>query len=139
MHRTLLILLVLVPVAGLGAQLPGPVKRLPMPGGVPGLDRIIDHPPLTTTTADAWLDKVFRLRSSGYVEPGKEPQTEMVFAVKLELEDSKPVKIEVLRGSDEKGEEAWFARSEYTRGLVTLNAPIAADAAADLATLFTAE
>lgn len=91
------------------------------------------------TTADAWLDKVFRLRSNGYVEPGKEPQAELVFAVKLELEDSKPVKIEVLRGADEKGEEAWYARSEYTRGLVTLNAPIAADAAADLATLFTTE
>jgi hypothetical protein len=56
MHRTLSILLILVPVVGLSAQLPGPVKRLPMPGGVPGLDRIIDNPPLTTTTADAWLE-----------------------------------------------------------------------------------
>ena len=56
MLRTLSILLILVPVVGLSAQLPGPVKRLPMPGGVPGLDRIIDNPPLTTTTADAWLE-----------------------------------------------------------------------------------
>lgn len=90
-------------------------------------------------TADAWLDKVFRLRSTGYLPATQKTETETVFAVKLEFDEGKPVKIEVLRGADEKGEEVWFARSEFTRGLVTLSSGLAADAAADLATLFATE
>lgn len=90
-------------------------------------------------SADSWLDKVFRLRASDYVDPATKPQTELVFAVKLDFEDAKPVKIEVFRGVDDKGEEAWYARSEYTRGLVTLNSGMASDAAADVATLFAGE
>lgn len=89
-------------------------------------------------SADAWLDKVFRLRSQGYV--ADKPQAELVFAVKLEFaERDKPIKLEVLRGADDKGEELWLAKSEYTRGFVKLNPPIASDVAADVATLFAAE
>ena len=89
--------------------------------------------------ADSWLDKVFRLRSAGYV--ATEPQTELVVAVKLEFEDGdhKPVRLELLRGADPKtGEESWYARSEYTRAVVKLNSGMASDTAADVATLFAA-
>lgn len=90
-------------------------------------------------SADSWLDKVFRLRSNGYIPASEQPEAELVFAVKLDFEDRKPVRLEVLRGADDNGEEMWVARSEFTRGMVKLNPSIAADAAADIATLFAAE
>lgn len=90
----------------------------------------------TLPTVDAWLDKVFRLRASSYTTDKAAGQFETAFAVKLLPEDGQPVTLEVLRGMNDKGETTWFARSQYTRGLVELNGNLAADAADDIPAVF---
>lgn len=89
-------------------------------------------------SAGSWLDKVFRLRSSGYLAEAEKAETaENVFSVKFTPADGKAVVVTVSRGQDDKGEPAWFAKSDFTRGWVKLSAPIASDVAEDLATLIT--
>jgi len=84
-------------------------------------------------TAKTWLSKVFRLRSRGYVQADEQPTgPETVFTIDLVGEDGKTTHIEILRGQDQEGETAWYARSDYTRGLVTLHATAAAEVAQDL-------
>lgn len=89
------------------------------------------------STAGAWLDKVFRLRSARYVADAD--TSERVVAVKLSFDGKPPTTIEIFRSMSDSGEEQWFARSEFTRGLVQLSSGVAADAAADIATLFGSE
>jgi hypothetical protein len=90
-------------------------------------------------TAESWIDKVFRLRASGYVGEDDEPEgLESVFAVKIDAEDGETT-LEVSRGPGEEGQMKWYAKSDFTRGLVELNGNLASDAADDLATLFSAE
>jgi Domain of unknown function (DUF4340) len=85
-------------------------------------------------TAAAWIDKALRMRSSGYVQAGEEPsQLEGMFAFAVTTTDRKLVRVEVLRGYDEDGEELWFAKSEHTRGLVKLQKALAGEVSADLA------
>lgn len=94
----------------------------------------------SNSTAESWLDKVFRLRASGYVPEDQEPgPLEPVFAVKAQPEEGDAVTLQVLRGGvGEDGEATWYAKSDFTRGLVELNGNLASDAADDLATLFEA-
>lgn len=85
-------------------------------------------------SAQNWLDKVFRLRATEYVpEAGK--TLDLAFSVKFSPEDDEPLVLQVFRGAGDDGEPAFFAKSEFTRGLVKLSAPIATDIVEDLATL----
>lgn len=85
-------------------------------------------------TAAAWLDKALTLSASAYLSESEAPSdAATVFTMTLDTSESKkPVAIEVLRGFDGEGEEAFFARSGHTRGLVRLHRSLAAEAAADL-------
>lgn len=86
--------------------------------------------------AAAWIDKAVRMRSSGYVQQGEDPGTlEPVFSFTVGTTDRKSIKVEVVRGYDENGEELWFAKSEHTRGLVKLQKALAGEVAADLASV----
>ena len=87
-------------------------------------------------TADAWLKKFFRLRATGYVQPGDEPaQTVPRFVVGIENTDGDITGIEVLSGDKPDGDQGWYARSPYTRGLVELNASLAEDTAQDVSSV----
>ena len=87
-------------------------------------------------TAAGWIDKALRMRSSGYVQSADDPgQLEPVLAFSVGTTDRKTIKVEVLRGYDENGEELWFAKSEHTRGLVKLQKALAGEVAADLASV----
>lgn len=77
-------------------------------------------------SAMAWMDKLFRLRTTGYVQPGDEPtDLNPQLEVRLTGEDDEVLGIEFLQGTDPDGESAWYARSDHTRGLVRI-APAAA-------------
>ncbi len=87
--------------------------------------------------AETWLEKVFRLKSTGYVQPDETPTgLETAFSLAVEDADGVTTHLEILKGRDEKGNEAWYARSEHTRGLVKLHKVLASEAAEDLGTLF---
>jgi len=84
-------------------------------------------------TAAGWIDKALRMRSSGYVQAGEEPgQLEPVLVFAVTTTDRKTIRVEVMRGYDENGEELWFAKSEHTRGLVKLQKALAGEVSADL-------
>ena len=87
-------------------------------------------------SAGTWLEKIFRLRSSGYVQADEVPtDQELVFAVTVTGEDSSTEVVEVFSASDPDGKEAWYARSPYTRELVKLHTSPASQAAEDLGTI----
>lgn len=88
-------------------------------------------------SAQSWLDKLFRLRSSGYVSSGGPAEREAAFSVKLEPADAPPAVVTVFRSAGTESAPSWYAKSDFTRGLVELNSSIAADIADDLGTLFT--
>lgn len=86
--------------------------------------------------AKTWLDKFFGLYARTY--PTDPPEgLESVFMARLEPEDGKVLTVEVLRSSAKDGEEErFFARSDFTRGLVELSTRSASNVADDLSTLF---
>lgn len=87
-------------------------------------------------TAAGWIDKALRMRSSGYVQSTDDPgQLEPVLAFTVGTTDRKTIKVEVLRGYDDDGEELWYAKSEHTRGLVKLQKALAGEVTADLASV----
>ena len=87
-------------------------------------------------SAGTWLEKVFRLRSSAYVQPDEAPtDTEVVFAVTAMDDGDRAITLEVIKGLDPEGEEAWYGRSQYTRELVKLHKSLASQAAEDISTI----
>jgi hypothetical protein len=83
--------------------------------------------------AAAWIDKLLRMQAAGYVQADETPaQLETAFAYEVTTTNRKTVKVEVQRGQDAEGEDAWYAKSENTRGLVALQTARAAEVAADL-------
>ena len=82
---------------------------------------------------DNWLDKALRLRSLSYVQQADQP-ADLTSAFKLILhpDGGDAITLEVLKAVDEDGEEAWFARSDFTRSLVKLHKVLASEAAADV-------
>ncbi len=91
-------------------------------------------------TAEAWLDKVFRLRSAGYVQAEDMPTgLETAFVMTATGEDGTTTSITVSMGSNPDGKETWYARSDHTRELVKLHKVLASEAAEDLATVFSAD
>lgn len=89
-------------------------------------------------SAMAWMDKLFRLRTGGYVQPGEEPAG---VAPQLELnlvgEDGKTLSITFFEGTDDEGEETWFAQSSHTRGMVEVPAAGASELVLDVGALGT--
>lgn len=89
--------------------------------------------------AAAWIDKALRMRASGYVQSSDDPgKLEPVFGFSVTTTDRKVINVTVERGYDENGEELWYARSEHTRGVVKLQKALAAEVAADLASVLDA-
>lgn len=87
-------------------------------------------------SAGTWLEKVFRLRSSGYVQPDEAPTgTELVFAVTAMGDDDTAITLEILKGLDPEGDEAWYGRSQHTRELVKLHKSPTSQAAEDITTI----
>lgn len=81
----------------------------------------------------AWVRKALRLRSTRYVQPEQSMvDLAAAFAFDVYGEDSDAVRIEVLRNFDEEGQEQFFARSSYTRGLVRLPRSAVSEVSADL-------
>jgi len=84
---------------------------------------------------DAWVGKALRLPASHYVQSGETPDDLVhAFDLAIQAEDGTTVTVEVLRNFDDEGQEQFFARSEYTRGLVKLPRAAAAEASTDLDT-----
>lgn len=88
-------------------------------------------------SAGAWLDKALSLTASRYVQSAEDTgELAPVFTMSIAGGNDKAVDVEVLRGFDEEGEEAFYARSGHTRGVVHLHRSLAAEAAADLESVF---
>ena len=86
--------------------------------------------------AEGWLDKFFRLRSRGYVQTDEVPTgLTSQFTVQTTDEAGVSARLEVLTGTDEKGEEGWYARSQHTRELVKLDKRLASETREDLDTV----
>ncbi len=82
-----------------------------------------------------WLDKALRLKGLNYVQADEQPQAlQPAFKLALYAEGAEPINIEVLEELDpEGGDSAWFARSEFTRGLMKLHKVLASEATEDVA------
>ncbi len=86
--------------------------------------------------AEGWLDKFFRLRSRGYVQTDETPTgLTSQFTVQTTDEAGVSARLEVLTGTNEKGEEGWYARSQHTRELVKLDKTLASETSEDLETV----
>jgi hypothetical protein len=83
--------------------------------------------------AAGWIDKVVRMQASGYVQAADMPEKlEDVFAYAVTTTNRKTITVNVQRGWDENGDELWYAKSDHTRGLVSLQKTRAAEVVADL-------
>lgn len=83
--------------------------------------------------ATSWVGKVLRLRSLRYVQPDATPAgLAPAFSFVVHPEDGDSIQVDVSRAFDEEGQEQFYARSAYTRGLVHLPKVAAAEASADL-------
>jgi len=86
--------------------------------------------------AEGWLDKFFRLRSRGYVQADEIPTgLTSQFTVQTTDEAGVSSRLEVLTGTNEKGEEGWYAKSQHTRELVKLDKMLASETREDLETV----
>lgn len=84
-------------------------------------------------SAAGWIDKVVRMQASGYVQEADMPdKLEDVFAYAVTTTNRKTITVQVQRAYDENGDEVWYAKSDNTRGLVTLQKTRAAEVVADL-------
>jgi len=87
-------------------------------------------------SAATWLDKVFKLRASGYVQPQHMPEGKALsFSVTATDEAGQTVTLEISTGLDEGGEEAWYGKSQHTRKLVKLHKTPTSQVAEDLETI----
>lgn len=90
--------------------------------------------------AEAWLDKVFRLRSAGYIQTADIPTgLEPAFVLTVTGSDDTVTTVTVSKGLDADGKETWYAKSTHTRELVKLHKVLASEAAEDLATVFSSD
>jgi hypothetical protein len=90
--------------------------------------------------AEAWLDKVFRLRSAGYIQTADIPTgLTPAFTMIVTGADGVATSVTVSSGSDPDGKETWYAKSTHTRELVKLHKVLASEAAEDLATVFNSD
>ena len=84
-------------------------------------------------TAQGWIDKTLRLRSSDYISEEEQPSSvEEALRYSVKTADGKVVDVTVLRAPGEDGEDQWYAKSTHTRATVRLQRALAAEVAADL-------
>lgn len=80
------------------------------------------------TTFSNWMDVALKLKSTAYVQEGEAPATlEPGFDLTFRAEGKPEQTIHVLHAGDD-----WYARGEFTRGLVKLSKGPAEDAFADV-------
>jgi hypothetical protein len=90
--------------------------------------------------AEAWLAKVFRLRSAGFVQTEDLPTgLEAAFVMTVTGADGTATEVTVSKGNNADGKETWYAKSTHTRELVKLHKVLASEAAEDLATVLNNE
>ncbi len=90
--------------------------------------------------AEAWLDKVFRLRSAGFIQTAEIPTgLTAAFTLVATGADGVATSVTVSSGNDPDGKETWYAKSTHTRELVKLHKVLASEAAEDLATVFNSD
>ena len=90
--------------------------------------------------AEAWLDKVFRLRSAGFIQTAEIPTgLNPAFTLVATAADGAATSVTVSSGNDPDGKETWYAKSTHTRELVKLHKVLASEAAEDLATVFSSD
>lgn len=89
--------------------------------------------------AATWMDKLFRIRANDYVPAEEVPAAlEVQLTVAFTGTAGEASTLELLKGTDPKGAEAWYARSEHTRGLVSVHKVLANEAVEDIGTVFSA-
>jgi hypothetical protein len=72
-----------------------------------------------------WLEKALKVKSASYVQAGEEPaSTEAVFELALSAQGKPTETLQVLKSEDD-----WYARSDFSRGLVKLNRSLVEDPA----------
>jgi hypothetical protein len=88
-----------------------------------------------------WLDKALRLKGLNYVQPDDAPEgLQPAFELSLLPQDGEPHSLQVFERPDtETGESDWYARSEFTRGLMELHRVLASEAAQDVRDVIDAE
>ena len=75
-----------------------------------------------------WVDAALKLKSTAYVQDGDEPTTlEAAFDLTLRADGKPDQTIHILHNADD-----WYARSEFTRGLVKLSRGPAEDSFSDV-------
>ncbi len=87
---------------------------------------------------DNWIGSLLSLRATSYLEEDRAPSIlEPVAQLAFETEEaSQPIGVDLLRGVDEQGEEQWFARTDHTRSLVSLQKSAAEALMGDLDAIF---
>ena len=87
-------------------------------------------------TAGTWVDKVFRLRLRDYPAADEVP-ADLTPQLRYALTDAEGASwaVDLLLGKDEKGEDAWFARSEHTRATVSVPSSLARNVVDDVGDL----
>lgn len=87
-----------------------------------------EEPSTKDSTFSNWMDLALKLKSTAYVQDGEEPAAlEAGFDVTFRSEGKPEQTIHVLHAGDD-----WFARGDFTRGLVKLSKGPAEDCFADV-------
>lgn len=87
-------------------------------------------------SAGLWINKLIALKSADFVQPEDTPtSTTPALAVSVRAKDGSTIQLEVLRGVDPDGKEAWYAKSTYTRQLVKLHSSQVRDVVDDASTV----
>ncbi len=100
-----------------------PPPAAPLADGTPA-----PAPTAKDVTFANWMDTALKLKSTAYVQDGDEPTTlEPAFDLTLRADGKPDETIHVLHNGDD-----WYARGEFTRGLVKLSRGPAEDANGDV-------
>ncbi|MCB9746120.1 MAG: DUF4340 domain-containing protein [Alphaproteobacteria bacterium] len=86
--------------------------------------------------AGNWVNKLLKLKGASFVQAEEIPTGETLeLTVVVTGEDGKAVTLEIFKGTDPEGHEAWYATSGWTRSKVKLHTSPASDLAADVETI----
>lgn len=86
-------------------------------------------------SADTWVNKLLRIRSASFVQADETPTaTATVAVIEATGADGERTRLELIKGTDPDGREAWYAKSTHTRLLVKLHASQAEGVVEDLET-----
>jgi len=90
--------------------------------------------------AKTWVEALLKLKSTSFVAAEDTPTTTTVMAT-IVTEDAKGQKVtlELIKGTDADGKEAWYAKSTHTRLLVKMSSAQTGDLVADIPTVMGAK